>query len=126
MLQDMPITIGRYPIVMGICASRSSVLLIFWMIRGLGEGIWELGIRNYYNHVLISKNLFFQRDMLEVVLSKLSTEKNVLFRSLSDDYELCLTKCRTSSHSVLHENSYKDPINKHCFGDELPRSRTPD
>ncbi|KAF9823095.1 hypothetical protein SFRURICE_018248 [Spodoptera frugiperda] len=67
-----------------------------------------------------------KRDMLEVVLSKLSTEKNVLFRSLSDDYELCLTKCRTSSHSVLHENSYKDPINKHCFGDELPRSRTPD
>ncbi|XP_075977971.1 SREBP regulating gene protein [Anticarsia gemmatalis] len=67
-----------------------------------------------------------KRDMLEVVLSKLSTEKNVLFRSLSDDYELCLTKCRTSSHSVLHENSYKDPIHKHCFGDEPTRARTPD
>ncbi|KAG6456952.1 SREBP regulating gene protein [Manduca sexta] len=64
-----------------------------------------------------------KRDMLEIVLSKLSTEKNVLFRSLSDDYELCLTKCRTSSHSVLHENSYKDPDNKHCFGDESPGKR---
>ncbi|KAI5644319.1 hypothetical protein NE865_03688 [Phthorimaea operculella] len=65
-----------------------------------------------------------KRDMLELVLSKLSAEENVLFRSLSDDYELCLTKCRTSSHSVLHENSYRDPAYKHCFGHEPPR--TPD
>lgn len=64
--------------------------------------------------------------MLELILSKLSAEENVLFRSLSDDYELCLTKCRTSSHSVLHENSYKDPAYKHCFGHEPPNSRTPD
>ncbi|XP_059050663.1 SREBP regulating gene protein [Achroia grisella] len=67
-----------------------------------------------------------KRDMLELVLSKLSAEENVLFRSLTDDYELCLTKCRTSSHSVLHENSYKDPAHKHCFGDESPRTRPPD
>ncbi|XP_028167438.1 UPF0454 protein C12orf49 homolog [Ostrinia furnacalis] len=67
-----------------------------------------------------------KRDLLEVVLSKLSAEESVLFRTLSDDYELCLTKCRTSSHSVLHENSYKDPTHKHCFGQELPRSRSPD
>lgn len=67
-----------------------------------------------------------KRHMLEVVLTKLLTGPNVLFRSLSDDYELCLTKCRTSSHSVLHENSYKDPVHKHCFGDEPTRSRTPD
>lgn len=65
-----------------------------------------------------------KRNMLELVLSKLSTDKNVLFRSLTDDYELCLTKCRTSSHSVLHENSYKDPAHKYCFGDEP--TRTPD
>lgn len=62
--------------------------------------------------------------MLQLVLSKLSTDKNVLFRSLTDDYELCTTKCRTSSHSVLHENSYIDPTHKHCFGDDS--SRTPD
>ncbi|CAH2048573.1 unnamed protein product, partial [Iphiclides podalirius] len=67
-----------------------------------------------------------KRDMLELVLSKLSAEENVLFRSLTDDYELCLTKCRTSSHSVQHENSYKDPTHKHCFGDEPPGTRTPD
>ncbi|XP_032517452.2 SREBP regulating gene protein [Danaus plexippus] len=58
-----------------------------------------------------------KRSLLELVLSKLSAEEKVLFRSISDDYELCLTKCRTSSHSVLHENSYKDPSHKHCFGD---------
>ncbi|CAG4965092.1 unnamed protein product [Parnassius apollo] len=67
-----------------------------------------------------------KRDMLELVLSKLSAEENVLFRSLTDDYELCLAKCRTSSHSVLHENSYRDPAHKHCFGDEPPGTRTPD
>ncbi|XP_062525707.1 SREBP regulating gene protein [Bombyx mori] len=65
-----------------------------------------------------------KRDMLEIVLSKLSTEKSILFRSLTDDYELCLTKCRTSSYSVLHENSYKDPTHKHCFGDEPPGSHS--
>ncbi|KOB71961.1 Uncharacterized protein OBRU01_12535, partial [Operophtera brumata] len=37
------------------------------------------------------------RSLLQQVLSKLSAEKQVLFRSLGDDYELCLTKCRTSS-----------------------------
>ncbi|XP_072949138.1 SREBP regulating gene protein [Epargyreus clarus] len=67
-----------------------------------------------------------KRNMLEIVLSKLSADENVLFHSLTDDYELCLTKCRTSSHSVLHENSYKDPVNKYCFGHEPPETRPPD
>ncbi|CAF4934121.1 unnamed protein product [Pieris macdunnoughi] len=58
-----------------------------------------------------------KRNMLQVVLSKLTAEEHVLVHSLADDYELCLTKCRTSSHSVLHENSYKNPGHKHCFTD---------
>ncbi|KAL4707858.1 hypothetical protein ACJJTC_001804, partial [Scirpophaga incertulas] len=66
-----------------------------------------------------------KRDLLELVLSKLSTDENILFRTLTDEYELCLTKCRTSSHSVLHENSYKDPEHKHCFGHEPPGGKTP-
>ncbi|KAG7308881.1 hypothetical protein JYU34_006142 [Plutella xylostella] len=67
-----------------------------------------------------------RRDMLELVLSKLSAEENVLFRTLTDDYELCLAKCRTSSHSVLHENAYRDPDHKHCFGEEPPGTKKPD
>ncbi|XP_038209909.1 SREBP regulating gene protein [Zerene cesonia] len=58
-----------------------------------------------------------KRNMLQVVLSKLTVEEHVLVHSLADDYELCLTKCRTSSHSVLHENSYKNPGHKHCYSD---------
>ncbi|XP_039753502.1 SREBP regulating gene protein [Pararge aegeria] len=64
-----------------------------------------------------------KRSMLEVVLSKLSAEENVLFHTITDDYELCLTKCRTSSHSVLHENSYKDPSLKHCFGERQSETK---
>jgi hypothetical protein len=41
---------------------------------------------------------------------------NVLYASLTDHYEFCLARCRTSSQSVQHENSYRDPKAKHCFG----------
>lgn len=34
---------------------------------------------------------------------------NPIYSSVTDHFELCLTKCRTSSLSVQHENSYKDP-----------------
>jgi len=43
------------------------------------------------------------------------------FVSMSDQFELCLSKCRTSSLSVQHENTYRDPLNKFCFGEDPPR-----
>lgn len=43
--------------------------------------------------------------------------KNFIYESLTDHFEFCLAKCRTSSQSVKHENSYRDPKAKHCFGD---------
>ncbi|XP_024873346.1 UPF0454 protein C12orf49 homolog [Temnothorax curvispinosus] len=33
----------------------------------------------------------------------------------SDRFQICLAACRTSSSSVRHENTYKDPLAKHCF-----------
>lgn len=42
---------------------------------------------------------------------------NVLYSSLTDHFEFCLARCRTSSQSVQHENSYRDPKAKHCFGE---------
>lgn len=36
------------------------------------------------------------------------------FRSL-DRFQVCLAICRTSSASVRHENTYKDPYSKHCY-----------
>lgn len=33
----------------------------------------------------------------------------------SDRFKICLAVCRTSSSSVQHENTYKDPLAKHCY-----------
>lgn len=33
----------------------------------------------------------------------------------SDRFQICLAACRTSSSSVRHENTYKDPLAKHCY-----------
>lgn len=66
-----------------------------------------------------------KKSLLQKVLSQqsalLSLNANrgnaqALFASVSDIFELCVAKCRTSSQSVQHENSYKNPIEKHCFG----------
>lgn len=61
--------------------------------------------------------------MLENVLGKATEQNNVIFASVADHFELCLAKCRTNSQSVQHENSYKDPKAKHCYG-ELPPGTT--
>lgn len=42
-------------------------------------------------------------------------------RSL-DRFQLCLAVCRTSSTSVKHENTYKNPNFKHCYLLQLPSS----
>lgn len=62
--------------------------------------------------------MLLQKEVLESILDKVSAKQNVLFASVSDHFELCLAKCRTDSHSVHHENSYRDPKEKHCFGQE--------
>ncbi|KAK6625623.1 hypothetical protein RUM43_005922 [Polyplax serrata] len=56
-----------------------------------------------------------KKQVLQNVLGKAA--ENVLFASVSDHFELCLAKCRTSSQSVHHENSYRDPRAKHCYGE---------
>lgn len=32
-----------------------------------------------------------------------------------DRFQICLAACRTSSASVRNENTYKDPLAKHCY-----------
>ncbi|KAJ7387045.1 hypothetical protein OS493_004009 [Desmophyllum pertusum] len=56
------------------------------------------------------------KNLLEQILNFGSSVPNVISKSVSDQFELCLVKCRTSSKSVWHENSYKDKTFKHCFG----------
>lgn len=61
-----------------------------------------------------------KKVLLQGILGKASETFSVLFASVTDHFELCLTKCRTSSQSVQHENSYRDPKAKHCYGDSPP------
>ncbi|XP_014671687.1 PREDICTED: UPF0454 protein C12orf49 homolog [Priapulus caudatus] len=63
-----------------------------------------------------------KRPLLETVLDKAAAANNLLYSSVSDHFELCLAKCRTSSQSVQHENSYRDPKAKHCYSDHLSNS----
>lgn len=65
-------------------------------------------------------NFFFQKSVLENILGKATEQNNVLFTSVSDHFELCLAKCRTNSQSVKHENSYRDPDIKYCYGENAP------
>lgn len=58
----------------------------------------------------------FQKELLEQVINKASGRQKAVFASVKDHFELCLAKCRTDSHSVQHENKYRDPKSKHCFG----------
>lgn len=61
-----------------------------------------------------------QRPLLERVLGRLGHNPKALqlFVLVRTQFDLCLAKCRTSSRSVRNENTYIDPENKYCFGDE--------
>lgn len=39
-----------------------------------------------------------------------------------DRFQFCLAACRTSSASVRHENTYKNPHSKHCYNPYAPMS----
>ncbi|XP_003741090.1 UPF0454 protein C12orf49 homolog [Galendromus occidentalis] len=60
-----------------------------------------------------------QRPTLERVLGRLgrSPKSLKLYALVQTQFDLCLTKCRTSSQSVRNENTYIDPVKKHCFGE---------
>lgn len=58
-----------------------------------------------------------KKSLLEKVLAKASGRQIAVYATVNDQYELCLTKCRTNSHSVQNENKYRDPKSKHCYGE---------
>jgi hypothetical protein len=65
-----------------------------------------------------------QKEVLQDILGKAAGTLNLLLTSVTDHFELCLTKCRTSSQSVQHENSYRNPRAKHCYGEAPPPLET--
>ncbi|GAB0086409.1 SREBP regulating gene protein [Sergentomyia squamirostris] len=58
-----------------------------------------------------------KKELLERVMEKATGRQKAVFASVQDNFELCLAKCRTDSHSVQHENKYRDPKAKHCYGE---------
>uniref|UniRef100_A0A8D0H3Q4 SREBP regulating gene protein n=1 Tax=Sphenodon punctatus TaxID=8508 RepID=A0A8D0H3Q4_SPHPU len=58
--------------------------------------------------------------LLERFLKRAAIAFQNLFTAVEDHFELCLAKCRTSSQSVQHENTYRDPIAKYCYGEYPP------
>lgn len=70
-----------------------------------------------FGKIFLNYKYCLQKDLLQNVLGKAPDTFRVLFASVTDHFELCLAKCRTSSQSVQHENSYKDPKAKYCYGD---------
>ncbi|CAG0892750.1 unnamed protein product [Darwinula stevensoni] len=66
-----------------------------------------------------------QKSLLQSLLTKGSERQSLLFASVTDHFELCLAKCRTSSTSVQHENLYRDPSATHCFGLQPPGPAPP-
>lgn len=61
-----------------------------------------------------------QKPALQQILTAAAENNDVLFVSVSDHYELCLAKCRTSSSSVQHENTYRNRLVKFCYGKDPP------
>ncbi|GCB68743.1 SREBP regulating gene protein [Scyliorhinus torazame] len=61
-----------------------------------------------------------KQPLLEHFLNRAAEAFQNLFTAIEDHFELCLAKCRTSSQSVQHENNYRDPAAKYCYGEDLP------
>lgn len=70
-----------------------------------------------YGTLVYSNISNLQRPLLERVLAKATGRQIAVYATVNDQYELCLTKCRTNSHSVQNENKYRDPKLKHCYGE---------
>lgn len=61
-----------------------------------------------------------KQAVLQRILQQAREIIDKVYIAVTDQFELCLAKCRTSSLSVQHENSYRDPRSKHCYGEDPP------
>lgn len=60
------------------------------------------------------KQIRGRKDVLSVSMKVQKDVGRMPVRN-SDRFQICLAACRTSSSSVRHENTYKDPLAKHCY-----------
>lgn len=65
--------------------------------------------RDHLNRMINGDADFYEEE------KKMRESLQIFFSSITDLFELCLIKCRTSSASVQHENTYKNHRTKHCY-----------
>ncbi|KAK7475021.1 hypothetical protein BaRGS_00033702 [Batillaria attramentaria] len=98
--------------------------------HGLGtryvcEGCLANGCCSIYEHCVSCCLQPDKQPLLRRILKDgLDDTFNVFISEVKDHFELCLAKCRTSSQSVQHENSYRHPKVKYCYGDKPPDLQT--
>lgn len=62
-----------------------------------------------------------QKPLLQKLLRGfLPPLRKIVYSNIDDQFELCMTRCRTSSSSVQQENTYRDSVRKHCYGTSPP------
>uniref|UniRef100_A0A0B6Y970 SREBP regulating gene protein n=1 Tax=Arion vulgaris TaxID=1028688 RepID=A0A0B6Y970_9EUPU len=61
-----------------------------------------------------------QNVLSQILKENLEAPYNLFLSEVENIFDLCLSKCRTSSLSVQHENSYRDSNVKYCYGDKPP------
>ncbi|XP_037093155.1 SREBP regulating gene protein-like [Pollicipes pollicipes] len=88
--------------------------------RFLCESCSQEGCCSVYEHCISCCLHPDKKPLLHSVLGKASHRFNLLFSSVTDHFELCLTKCRTSSQSVRHQNVYRNTKVKFCYGESAP------
>ncbi|XP_037685058.1 SREBP regulating gene protein-like isoform X3 [Choloepus didactylus] len=81
---------------------------------------WVLALVFGLSLVYFLTSTFKQQLLLERFLSRAAMAFQNLFMAVEYHSELCLAKCRTSFQSVQHENTYRDPIAKYCYGESPP------
>ncbi|XP_077002743.1 SREBP regulating gene protein-like isoform X1 [Tamandua tetradactyla] len=55
------------------------------------------------------------KQLLKIFLNQAAMASQNLLVAVEDHFELCLAKCRISSQSVKHKNTYRDPVAKYCY-----------
>ncbi|XP_041691937.1 SREBP regulating gene protein isoform X1 [Coregonus clupeaformis] len=78
------------------------------------------GCCNIYEHCVSCCLQPDKQPLLESFLNRAADGFQNLFTAVEDHFELCLAKCRTSSQSVQHENTYRNPQAKYCYGESPP------
>lgn len=84
------------------------------------DGCLSNGCCSAYEHCVSCCLQPSKQLLLERFLNRAAVAFQNLFMAVEDHFELCLAKCRTSSQSVQHENTYRDPVAKYCYGESPP------